>query len=301
MGILDLFVYYWPKLIAAVWFAVFNCIVLSKFHQKKHMALRGILFFLISSAFLSILAEYGCTILYRYTVHSFGLADKSHMMFVSWGILGDFIAMAIGAILYVHVAGLRYADGIAVYLEYVCIERLCMILAVDQTTYLLWYIAIQVVFFLVQRKDMEYILDTIGLPPSPIDGVDRKLYGVPFNGYYQAASYMMRYSAENSNEKWLKEAVKSLTGGRVRRLLPWQKKGVVIWWNGVQQFLLDKYPAVLTQEESITSKTQAELLLDLLSTMNNNRPQENDDILKSDTHAVLYALNNVYAKSKRSN
>ena len=118
-------------------------------------------------------------------------------------------------------------------------------------------------------KDMEYILDTIGLPPSPIDGVDRKLYGVPFNGYYQAASYMMQ--------------------------------GVVIWWNGVQKFLLEKYPDVLTSEGGVTDKTQAELLLDLLSTMNNNRPQENDDILKSDTHAVLYALNNVYAKSKRSN
>ncbi len=149
-------------------------------------------------------------------------------------------------------------------------------------------------------KDMEYILDSIGLPPSPIEGVDRKLYGVPFNGYYQAASFMMRYSADNNNEKWLKEAVKSLTGGRVRRLLPWQKKGVVIWWNGVQDFLLKKYPDVLTSEESITSKTQADLLLDLLSTMNDNKPQDNDNILKSDTHAVLYSLNKIYAKSKRS-
>lgn len=145
--------------------------------------------------------------------------------------------------------------------------------------------------------DMEYILDTIGLPPSPLDRVDRKLYGISFEQYYHASAYMLRYAADKDNA-WKKEAVKALTNGRIRRLRPWQQKGVVIWWNGVGQFLKKKYPAVLTDGDEITDKTPADILQELLSTMNDNKPQDNDKILKSDVHAVLFSLNKIYENAK---
>ncbi len=148
-------------------------------------------------------------------------------------------------------------------------------------------------------SQLEYILDTVGLAPSPIPRIDRKLYGVSFKQYYQADSYMLRYMAEPGNEKWLKEAVKAITNGRVRKLMEWQKKGVVIWWNGVKKYLMAKYPFVLQEGGAgeLTDKTPADILQELLSTMNDSKPQDNDRILESDVHSVLFTLNQIYERN----
>lgn len=146
-------------------------------------------------------------------------------------------------------------------------------------------------------SQLEFILDTVGLAPSPLPRMDRKLYGISFKQYYQADAYMLRYAAEQSNEKWLKEAVKALTGGRIRKLTDWQKKGMVIWWNGVKKYLMAKYPYLLQEGGEITDKTPADILQELLSTMNDNKPQENDKILESDVHSVLFTLNQIYERN----
>ena len=141
---------------------------------------------------------------------------------------------------------------------------------------------------------LEYILDDVGLAPSPLEKIDRKLYGISFEQYYQADAYMLRYAADG-DAKWLKEASKTITKGRTRKLLPWQQKGLVIWWNGLKKYLMAKYPYVLQEGSSITDSTPADILQDLLSCMNDNKPQENDKILKSDVHSVLHTLNKIYS------
>lgn len=146
-------------------------------------------------------------------------------------------------------------------------------------------------------SQLEFILDSVGLAPSPIARLDRKLYGVSFEQYYQADAYMLRYREDN-NGMWLKETAKCLTNGAVRKLLPWQQKGLVIWWNGVKKYLMDKYPFVLQQGEgSLVDYTPADILQDLLGVMNDGKPQDNDKILKSDVHSVLYTLNKIYEKN----
>ncbi len=142
---------------------------------------------------------------------------------------------------------------------------------------------------------LEYILDDVGLAPCPIPKVDRKLYGISFEQYYEADAYMLRFAAEDgNNERWLKEACKVLTNGAVRKLLDWQKKGIVIWWNGVKKYMMQKYPYVLQEGQSISDRTQTDILYDLLGVMNDNKPQDNDKILKSDVHSVFYTLNHIY-------
>lgn len=146
-------------------------------------------------------------------------------------------------------------------------------------------------------SQLEYIYDSVGLPPCPLPGMDRKLYGVSFKAYYTADAYMLRYQAEN-NGSYLKEAAKSLTNGRIRKLLPWQQTGLNIWWTGVKHYLMEKYPHVLQEGEgSVVDKTMDEILLDLLSCMNDNKPQNNEKILDSDVHSVLYCLDKIYEKN----
>lgn len=142
-------------------------------------------------------------------------------------------------------------------------------------------------------RQLSFIVDTVGLAPCPLKDVDRMLYGVSFRAFYEADSYILRY-ASDPNGAYLKTAAKSLSGGRIRKLLPWQRIGIVMWWNGMKQQLMTMYPYVLKQGESITSKTQAEILQDILSSLNQNRPQDNERILQTDVHSVLHVLNNIY-------
>ena len=143
-------------------------------------------------------------------------------------------------------------------------------------------------------SQLEFIFDTVGLPPCPIGKVDRKLYGISFEKYYEADAYILRYNLEQ-NEAWLKEAAKVLTNGSVRKLLPWQKKGLVIWWNGIKKYLLTKYPYIFQEGGTGgAERTPADILQDLLSLLNKNEPQNNDKILKSDLHSVLFTLNKIY-------
>lgn len=148
--------------------------------------------------------------------------------------------------------------------------------------------------------DLAYIFDEIGLPPCPLKGVDETLYNVPFDVFYTADSFILRYQASpEKNNTWLKEATKALTGGRKRKLEPWERTAVVIWWNGVKQRLSGMYPYVLKGGSGVSDRTQAEILRDLLSTLNENKPQDNEKILKADTHSVLKALDNIYRNAQQ--
>ncbi len=148
-------------------------------------------------------------------------------------------------------------------------------------------------------NQISYIYDSIGLPPCPFDGIDRKLYSTSFKVFFTVDSLLLRSAAEN-NGAYMKEAAKILTGGRKRKLQPWERTAFTIWWNGVKETLMQMYPYVLKKDENFTtSKTQAQILQDLLSVMNDNRPQENAKILDTDVHSVLHALNKIYEDANK--
>jgi len=148
--------------------------------------------------------------------------------------------------------------------------------------------------------DLAFIYDSVGLPPCPLQNVDQTLNYIPFDVFFTADSYILRYQADGQrNNTWLKEAVKALTGGRKRKLVPWERVAVIVWWNGLKKRLSDMYPHVLKGEGGVSGKTQAEILQDILSSINNNKPQENEKILKADTHSVLHALENIYANADK--
>ncbi|MBR6457370.1 MAG: hypothetical protein IKS71_02115 [Bacteroidales bacterium] len=149
------------------------------------------------------------------------------------------------------------------------------------------------------EQDIKFVWDEVGLAPSPFEKTDRLLYNISFKTFFETDSYILRYMAEK-DPAYLKEAIKILTGGRIRKPLDWQKTGPVIWWNGVKQQLKSQYPYVFRDGDSITDKTQAEILLDLLSVMNGDRPQENEKILQCDLHSVLFALNKKYGDAHKT-
>lgn len=146
-------------------------------------------------------------------------------------------------------------------------------------------------------SQLEFIYDEVGLAPSPLPKLDRKLYGVSFEQYFQADSFILKYG-ETQDYSYLKQACKTLTNGAVRKLLPWQQKGLLIWWNGVKKYLMEKYPYVLQQGDGpVVEYSPADMLQELLGVINDGKPQDNDKILKSDVHSVLFTLNKIYEKN----
>lgn len=145
-------------------------------------------------------------------------------------------------------------------------------------------------------RELSFIYDDIGLPPAPFPEIDRNINDLNFRQFYTADSFILRAGTDKAQAPvHLKEAAKVLTNGRKRKLTDVDRIALVIWWNGVKQLLKARYPYVFQSGESTSiNKTQAEILQDLLSCMNDNRPQNNDLILKAPAHDVLYSLNKIY-------
>lgn len=147
-------------------------------------------------------------------------------------------------------------------------------------------------------EQVAFILDSVGLPPSPFPEIDRKLFGLSFKQFFIADSYIMRYSAHRNGD-FLKIAIKTLSSGKRRRIVGWESTALIIWWNGVKKYLKERYPNVFTEGDGGFGRSQAEILQDLLGTMNDNKPQTNEDILRCDVHSVLYSLNKIYGDAKQ--
>lgn len=147
-------------------------------------------------------------------------------------------------------------------------------------------------------EKLSFIFDSVGLPPCPFPKMNRRLYGMPFGKYYEADSYIRRYYAQHENA-FLNHAASVLTDGRVRKLTPWQRKGLIIWWNGLTDYLMERFPDVLVSGGSISNLNQVELLEELLLAINEGKPQDNEKILSCDTYSVLLTLQNKYHNAKQ--
>ena len=155
---------YWPKLIFAAWFSIFNLILIGYFlKERKFLVERFITGFLVSSAFVSILAELLTIPFYNYLVDSSHINDPYNFLFIFMSIAIDATFVFIGGNLFTYFSGLKNFVGASIYMEYVCIERLCLILATNYTNYIIIFIVLQFSFFVIMRKNLHYLFTTTTL------------------------------------------------------------------------------------------------------------------------------------------
>lgn len=150
-------------------------------------------------------------------------------------------------------------------------------------------------------NEMSFILDSVGLPESPILSVSRKLYDTSFKQYYFADAYFGRY-IQTGEKSYMIAFYESLCGVKRKDLTEAEILELKIWWSGVKKVFQEMYPQVLKEtddEDFGPSKNPAEVLQDILLTLNENHPEKNPQILASDVHAVMKALNNIYLTSKK--
>lgn len=148
-------------------------------------------------------------------------------------------------------------------------------------------------------QQLSFIIDSIGLPECPILSVNSKLHGVSFKSFYFADAYICRYQTTKETAIIL-QAYKELTGRKIKKISPVEINALLIWWAGIKEYFKHTYPEVFRETgEEQTEKTPADTLVEVLSVLNKNEPGKNPQILASDVHAVMTALNNTYLIAKK--
>lgn len=151
-------------------------------------------------------------------------------------------------------------------------------------------------------EELSFILDEIGLPESPINSVNRKLYEISFEQYFFANTYYSRFVSDPDNGlEFLKLMVSTLTKRNCHSIKYDEAVEIRIWWDGLQKTLSEMYPNVLKLGEGDNGEqsSPAEVLTKMLGVLNENHPERNKQILETDVHSVLQALENIYEQSKR--
>ncbi len=159
----EMMLYYWPKLVAALYFASLNTWIIVKVLKKKSSVKLFLALFFVSSAFLSIPEEYIAENLFQKAMLFVNNKNASNGIHAVWSMLFDFLALFLGTCLYKLVTKQGFYEAGVIYLEYACIERICMVLSISSISYFIIYVIIQVSIILVMHKEVNFIehIDTI--------------------------------------------------------------------------------------------------------------------------------------------
>jgi hypothetical protein len=120
---------------------------------------------------------------------------------------------------------------------------------------------------------------------------NRYLYATSFDDWFKADAQMLGYALEGDQER-LKGAMKYL-GDPHDTLEPSDITLMLRWYECFKDWLRDRYPLVFKKpepgsEEGPTSPVETRQNIMLM--LNDNRPQDNELIEKSNVHDVLAAL-----------
>lgn len=164
MAIFDYFYYNWPKLIFAAWFSIFNLIlVVTYVKDKRFLIERFLIGFFVSSAFMSIIAEIIGVSVYNIIIDNGLITDSYNFFFIANSILFDCLFVFIGGNLFTYFTGLKNYVGASIYMEYVCLERLCLVVATNYANYIGCYVVFQFLMFVMMKKNLKYLFDTSSL------------------------------------------------------------------------------------------------------------------------------------------
>lgn len=157
-----------------------------------------------------------------------------------------------------------------------------------------------------------------GMAAPMLDGYsapDSKMYGVTLEQFITAETACSAY-IRLQDERALRTMVVSLytrkkgfdpehldrEAERIKYLPLWQMQAVFLWFAGAKKMLMDKYPYVFSASESGGGSIPGdEMMLGLLSSLNEGRIVDNDKIKRADLHEVFYELNQKIKNSKKSN
>ena len=100
---INIIIYYWPKLIAAIWFAIVGLVMIKKSRYAKkdaNVVLYFIAFFFTSSALFSIYAECFANALYFRVIEKYITLYQTPIMYVLYQIFWDAFFVFAGGMIF---------------------------------------------------------------------------------------------------------------------------------------------------------------------------------------------------------
>lgn len=163
---------------------------------------------------------------------------------------------------------------------------------------------------------LSWVGSEITLMKAPIlDGCqtpDYRLYGITLEQFLTAESAYVHFVSTESADAlricaaalYPRTEYSSLTVAKeAQRLARFDNKlyGVFLWFTSAKKFLAEKYPYLYSPSEtSGESINGTDLLLSMLSSLNNGDPTKNDTLKATELHEALYELNLKIKNSKRN-
>ncbi len=156
--IFDMFAFYWPKLVAALYFSAMNTYIMTKIMKHKNAVGMFISLFFVSYSFVSIPGGYLATKIFEKAAVVFNLQESALPVRIIWTLLTDYLMVFLGSLAYTKIIGLPVYRSSTVYLQYTCLDHLCLLLALSSTEYFILYLIFQIFFYVLVRRSLLFML-----------------------------------------------------------------------------------------------------------------------------------------------
>ena len=166
----DVIIYYWPRLIVSLLFALFSLRVSKVKYSVPRQIVRGIIFFLLSGPVVSIFSE-----IFNY--RTFNLFIKPNLKFENSTVIAifglycivlDVLAFIIPIYLYSKILGDVLIISATTYIQFVLQDRFAYVISQDAKGYVIIYAIAFLIIAFVHGRDVDYIskhLDSLNWMP----------------------------------------------------------------------------------------------------------------------------------------
>jgi hypothetical protein len=155
-------------------------------------------------------------------------------------------------------------------------------------------------FFRELCESLSFITDEIGVMPSPVfkslKAPDKQLFNISLDKYLTADFYYQSITKENKMEQ-ISKMVETLYDATPKMSVA-EATAVYLWYTGVKKWLREEYPYIFRPAESERISPR-ETVLNLLSIFNDNKPQNNELILRTSMHEIFFELNKLIMNKNR--
>lgn len=150
----QIMLYFFTKTFTGLWFSLFNIYLIRKYYKARNLLIKGIVLFLISYSMVSFATELFWRIWLQHFPPSEGMMPYlSQVMIVT-----ECLMVLVPIHIFRRIDGLKMSRAVLIYFEYACIERLSSVMAIGMVSYIAIYILMQILVYMEQKKDLDYII-----------------------------------------------------------------------------------------------------------------------------------------------
>ncbi|MCR5556085.1 MAG: HD domain-containing protein [Butyrivibrio sp.] len=159
---IEIIVYYWPRLLVGAWFALTYTFLTLRGESKKWFLPRFLVLFAISGTIVAIATERISDIIHAVYINDL-LKGADPQVEIGINALFKISTDAIAYIIPIYIFTLMLKEhwtvAATVYLMYVILDRLCLVMAVSAISYFLIFICIIMVIAVFLRTNLMYVVE----------------------------------------------------------------------------------------------------------------------------------------------